>query len=88
MPLLKTEEDVFRSPSQQETNVQNRAAPTSRSSVRFPPLLPTLNLITDGSRMEDIVAIGGHTHESIDQYYSNHDINSNIPPASQAPRRN
>jgi len=80
VPLLKTEEDVFRSPSQQETNVQNRAAPTSL-------LLPTLNLITDGSRMEDIVAIGGHTHESIDQYYSNHDINSN-PPASQAPRRN
>ena len=35
----------------QETNVQNRAVPSCRNSVGFPPLPPVLNLlVTDGSR--------------------------------------
>jgi hypothetical protein len=37
------------------------------------------------ARMEDIVAIGGHTQNSIDQYNYHH---SNNPTAQQAPRRN
>ena len=49
------------------------------SHLGFPPLTPVLNLlVTDGiARMEDIVAIGGHTHtqDSFDQYYSHHSNN-------------
>ena len=68
--------------SQQETNIQNRAVPLS---VRLPPLSPVLNLVTDGSRMEDIVAIRGHTQDSIEQYFFLRSKNSTAP---RAPHRN
>lgn len=71
--------------SQQETNIQNRAVPLSQNSVRLPPLSPVLNLVTDGSRMEDIVAIRGHTQDSIEQYFF---LRSNNSTAPRAPHRN
>jgi hypothetical protein len=78
-----TEGSLF---SQQETNIQNRAVPLSQNSVGSPPLSPVLNLvITDGSRMEDIVAIRGHTQDSIEQYFF---LRSNNSTAPQAPHRN
>ena len=39
---LTTQNITAGSPSLQETNVQNRAVPTSRNSVGFPPLTPVL----------------------------------------------
>jgi hypothetical protein len=74
------------SPSpQQVTNIQNRAVPLSRNSVGLRPLSPVLNLVTDGSRMEDIVAIRGHTQDCIEEYFYLCRSNSTAP---QAPHRN
>ena len=61
------------SPSLLATNVLNRAVPTSRNSVGFPPFTLVLNsLVTDGSRAHGVAIIGGHTQDSIDQYYYSH----------------
>ena len=70
---LTTQNITAGSPSLQETNVQNRAVPTSRNSVGFPPFTPVQNsLVTDGSRAHGVAIIGGHTQDSIDQYYYSH----------------